>query len=93
MLWSATARTSRTGAVIGEAERVDTYAALQALTTGPAWQMFEEGRKGRIAEGMLADFVILDHNPLDTPVDGLRSIRVVATIKDGVTVYGEVDAP
>ena len=93
MLWSATARTSRTGAVIGEAERVDTYAALQVLTTGPAWQMFEEGRKGRIAEGLLADFVILDRNPLDTPVDGLRSIRVVATIKDGVTVYGGVDAP
>lgn len=90
MLWSAMARTSRTGVVIGPDQRVDAYAALQALTTGPAWQMFEEGRKGRIAEGLLADFVILDRNPLDTPVDAIREISVVATIKDGVTVYGGV---
>jgi predicted amidohydrolase YtcJ len=88
MLWSAMARTSRTGVVIGPDQRVDAYAALQALTTGPAWQMFEESRKGRIAEGLLADFVILDRNPLDTPLDAIRSITVVATIKDGVTVYG-----
>lgn len=76
--------------VIGPDERVDAYAALQALTTGPAWQMFEEGRKGRIAEGLLADFVILDRNPLDTPVEAIRSIAVVATIKDGVTAYGSL---
>lgn len=88
MLWSAMARTSRSGAVIGPDQRVDAYAALQALTTGPAWQLFEEGRKGRIAEGLLADFVILDRNPLETPVDAIRSIRVVATIKDGATVHG-----
>lgn len=88
MIWSAMARTSRTGVVIGPDERVDAYAALQALTTGPAWQMFEEARKGRIAEGLLADFVILDRNPLDTPLDAIRAIAVVATIKDGVTVYG-----
>lgn len=90
MLWSAMARTSRTAVVIGPDERVDAYAALQALTTGPAWQMFEEGRKGRIAEGLLADFVILDRNPLDTPVEAIRSIAVVATIKDGVTAYGSL---
>lgn len=90
MLWSAMARKSRSGAVIGPDQRVDAYAALQALTSGPAWQLFEDSRKGRIAEGLLADFVILDRNPLDTPVDTIRSINVTATIKDGVTVYGSL---
>lgn len=93
MLWSAMARTSRSGVVIGPDERVDAYAALQALTTGPAFQMFEEGRKGRIAEGLLADFVILDRNPLETPVEAIRSIAVMATIKDGATVYGALPQP
>ena len=40
-------------------ERLTAYQALQALTTGPAYQVFEEGRKGRIKAGLLADFVVL----------------------------------
>src|SRR3546814_5707186 len=66
MLWSSMTRVSPTGVVSGASERVDAYAALQALTTGPAWQAFEEDRKGRIKSGLLADFVILDRNPLTT---------------------------
>src|SRR3546814_18686464 len=48
MLWSSMTRVSPTGVVSGASERVDAYAALQALTTGPAWQAFAEDRKGRI---------------------------------------------
>src|SRR3546814_6302231 len=64
MLWTSMARVSPTGVVSGPVERVDAYTGLQALTTGPAWQIFEEDRKGRIKPGLLADFVILDKNPL-----------------------------
>ena len=88
ILWTAMARTTRTGTVLGPEQRVDAYVALQALTTGAAYQMFEEERKGRIAEGLLADFVILSADPVATGVDGVRDIRVVETIKEGVTVFG-----
>lgn len=87
MLWTAMARVSPTGVVSGPDERLDAYAALQALTTGPAWQVFEEQRKGRIKPGLLADFVILDRNPLTTPVDGIRDIKVLETIKEGRSVW------
>ena len=86
-LWSAMTRTSRTGVVSGTAEREDAYRALEALTTGPAWQVFEEDRRGRIKSGLLADFVVLDRNPLITPVDEIRAIRVLETIKEGATVW------
>lgn len=91
MLWTAMARTSPTGVVSGADERVDAYAALQALTTGPAWQIFEEDRKGRIKAGLLADFVILDRDPLTTPVDGIKAIRVIETIKEGRSVWKAAD--
>lgn len=87
MLWTSMARVSPTGVVSGPAERLDAYAALQALTTGPAWQIFEEDRKGRIRPGLLADFVILDKNPLTTPVDAIRAIRVLETVKEGRSVW------
>lgn len=86
-LWTSMARISKAGAVIGPAQRLDAYSAVQALTTGPAWQIFEEGRKGRIKAGLLADFVILDKNPLTTPVDDIRGINVLETIKEGESVW------
>lgn len=87
MLWTSMARVSPTGIVSGPDERIDAYAALQSLTTGPAWQIFEEGRKGRIKAGLLADFVILDRNPLTTPVDDIKGIKVSETIKEGRSVW------
>lgn len=87
ILWTAMTRTTRGGTVLGPGERIDAYAALQALTTGPAYQVFEEGRKGRIATGMLADFVILSADPLAVDADAVRDIQVIETIKEGVTVF------
>ena len=86
-LWTAMARLSRSGVVSGEGQREDAYQALQALTTGPAWQAFEEDRRGRIKVGLMADFVVLDRNPLTTPTEAIRDIRVLATIKEGRTVW------
>lgn len=88
VIWSSMARTTRTGATLGEDERLDGYAALQAVTTGAAHQVFEERRKGRIAEGLLADLVVLSADPLAVPLEDLRAIEVLETIKEGVTVFG-----
>jgi predicted amidohydrolase YtcJ len=91
MLWTSMARVSPTGVVSGPDERLGAYEALQALTTGPAWQIFEEDRKGRIRPGLLADFVILDKNPLTTPVDGIKDIAVLETVKQGESVWKKAD--
>lgn len=91
MIWSAMSRQSKTGIVSGADQRIDSYAALQALTTGPAFQMFEDHRKGRIAPGLQADFVILDRNPLTTPVEDIRSIKVLETVVDGRTMWKAED--
>ena len=86
-LWSSMARTSLTGVVSGADQRLSAYEGLQMLTTGPAWQVFEENRKGRIKAGLLADFVVLDRNPLTTPLGQIRSIKVMMTVKEGAVVW------
>lgn len=87
MLWTSMARTTRSGHVLGPEQRIDAYRGLQALTINPAWEYREEARRGSIAPGKLADFVILSANPLDTPVDAIRGIAVVETLKEGKTIF------
>ena len=85
---SATAtRVTRSGYVLGPEERVDTLTALKAMTIWPAIQYFEEASKGSIEPGKLADFVILSGNPLAVKPENLITLKVVETIKEGVSVY------
>ena len=87
VLWTATERTSRSGKVIGPEERLSVAEALRAITIDAAYQYFEEDQKGSIEAGKLADFVILDRNPLTTPSELLREIQILETIKEGETVW------
>jgi hypothetical protein len=80
-------RRSRSSDIIGPAQRVDVMTALNAMTIWPAWQHFEEDTKGSIEIGKLADFVILDKNPLEVDPENLDQIKVVETIKEGVTIF------
>ena len=80
-------RRTRSGRILGPDQRVDTYTALRAMTVWPAYQIFEEGQKGSIKAGKLADFVVLSADPIATKPDELAAIKVVETIKEGQTVY------
>jgi hypothetical protein len=80
-------RRSRSGDIIGPAQRVDVITALKAMTIWPAFQHFEEASKGSIEVGKLADFVILSKDPTAVDPEELDRIRVVETIKEGTTVF------
>jgi hypothetical protein len=80
-------RRSRSGDIIGPAQRVDVMTALKAMTIWPAWQHFEEKSKGSIETGKLADFVILDKDPTAIDPETIDEIKVVETIKEGVTIF------
>ena len=87
VVWTAVNRTSRSGAIIGENERLTPYEALKAITDWSAYQHFEENEKGTLEQGKLADLVILDKNPLKVAPDAIKSIKVIETIKEGQTVF------
>lgn len=87
LLWTSVNRVSRTGVLLGAEERVTPYQGLQALTVNGAYQYFEETEKGTIAPGRVADLVILDRDPLTVEPMAIKEIRVMMTVKRGVTVF------
>ena len=80
-------RRSRSGDILGPEHRVDVMTALKAMTIWPAWQHFEEDRKGSIETGKLADFVILSGDPTEVDPEQLDQLRVLLTIKEDVVIY------
>jgi predicted amidohydrolase YtcJ len=87
VLSATVTRRSRTGAIIGPQHRVPVGTALKAMTIWAAHQHFEEATKGSIEVGKLADFVMLSDNPMTTDPERLAELKVVETIKEGVSVY------
>ena len=83
-MWTATARKTMSGRVLGEGERISIPQALHAVTLGAAYLLGQDDKKGSIEAGKLADFTILDRNPLEvTSPDELKDIKVLGTVMGG----------
>lgn len=80
-------RTTRTGKVLGETQKVSPYIALKTMTDWAAYQYFEEDIKGTLSTGKYGDFVILSANPITTEPSKIKDIKVLATYKQGQLVY------
>lgn len=80
-------RRTRSGDILGPAQRVDVMTALKAMTIWPAWQHFEEDDKGSIEVGKLADFVVLSDDPTAVDPETLDQLRVLVTIKEDAVVH------
>lgn len=87
VMWSAVNRISRSGAVIGADQRVTALEALKSITINAALQYEEQGSKGSIEPGKLADLVIVDKNPLTIDSMALKDIKVLETFKEGKSIY------
>jgi len=87
VVWATVNRTSRSGAVIGPDERVTPYEAMKMITLWGAEQFGEQATKGSLAEGKLADLVVLSGNPLTVDPETINQIEVLETIKEGKSVW------
>jgi predicted amidohydrolase YtcJ len=61
--------------------------ALSAHTSGSAFAEFQEGGKGTIVRGKLADMVILSDDILSIPPAQIKDVRVLTTIVGGKIVH------
>jgi len=89
LLWATTNRITRSGKVLGPDQRISTYQALLAITRYAAYQHFEEREKGTLEVGKLADFVVLDRDPLSIPREELLDLQVEMTFSRGKLVFSQ----
>ncbi|NVN09603.1 amidohydrolase [Nguyenibacter vanlangensis] len=67
---------------------LDRETALRLWTENTTWFSNEEGKKGRIAPGQLADLVVLDRDYFDVPGDEIQDLFSVMTMVGGKVVHG-----
>jgi hypothetical protein len=67
--------------------RLDREEALKLYTMGSSWFSTEDGKKGALAPGQLADFAVLSADYFSIPEEEIKHLESVLTIVGGKVVY------
>jgi predicted amidohydrolase YtcJ len=86
-IYAAVTRQAQSGQQLLPKEAISVPQALALYTTNAAYASFEDSIKGSIAAGKLADMVILSADPLRSPPEKLKDIRVEMTIIGGKVAW------
>jgi predicted amidohydrolase YtcJ len=89
--WLVTGKTLGGLNLYPQSRRLDRDKALELYTRANTWFSNEEGLKGQIKVGQLADFAVLSSDFFSVPEDDIRSIVSLLTAVDGKIVYGDGD--
>ena len=73
--WLLTGKTLGGGKLQGDQNLLDRTEALRLYTAGGAWISSEEGKKGTLEAGKLADLVILSGDYFSMPVDEVKDLE------------------
>src|SRR5262249_3553919 len=85
--WLVTGQTVGGLTLYPGAQRLSREAALQLWTTGSAWFSSEQGQKGQIQVGQLADLAVLSADYLRVPEDEIGGLESVLTVVGGRIVH------
>ena len=80
-------RSNARGTVVTPEERLSVTDALRVYSLFPAYAGFEDGIKGSLEAGKLADLVVLSEDVMSLPPTRLAEVTVDATIVDGLVRY------
>jgi predicted amidohydrolase YtcJ len=68
-------------------ERVDVETAIQIFTRNGAMALEKEDETGTIEPGKSADFIVINQNILEIPVEKIHKTKVLRTVLQGKTVH------
>jgi len=88
LYWLVSGRTVGGLALYDEKNRLSRTTALRLYTEGSSWFSGDEGNKGRIAAGQLADLSVLSADYFNMPEEEIRGIESVLTVMGGKIVHG-----
>ncbi len=85
--WLVTGKTVAGTALRDRSQNLSREEALRLFTVGSAWFTFDDGRKGSIEVGKLADLAVLNADYLTVPEDQIRTLQSLLTVVGGRVVY------
>jgi len=89
--WLVTSKTVGGLRLYPVANRLDRETALRLWTEANTWFSNEQGKKGQIKAGQLADLALLSDDYFTVAEDEIVRLRSVLTLLSGKVVYGEGD--
>ncbi len=89
--WLVTGKTLGGMSLYPASNRVDRETALGLWTHANTWFSTEEGKKGRIKVGQLADLAVLSEDYFAVEDDKIKDITSVLTLLGGMPVHGDGD--
>jgi hypothetical protein len=87
LYWLITGKTVGGLSMYDEANRISRMKALRLWTVGSSWFSTEEGSKGAIVPGQLADLAVLSADYFSIPNEEIKQLESVLTIVGGKPVY------
>ncbi len=87
LYWLITGKTVGGTALYPENNRLERMEALRLYTVGSSWFSSEEGKKGSIAPGQLADLAVLSSDYFSVPEEQIKQLESVLTMVGGKSVY------
>ena len=87
LYWLVTGKTVGGAALYPENNRLERMEALRLYTVGSSWFSSDEGKKGSIAPGQLADLAVLSADYFSIVEEQIKQLESVLTIVGGKVVY------
>jgi predicted amidohydrolase YtcJ len=87
LYWLTTGRTLGGLVMYGDDNVLTREEALRLWTVGSAWFSSEDGRKGAISEGQLADLAVLSADYFAVADEAIKSIQSLLTVVGGRVVH------
>lgn len=83
LAWTATNRVTSQNSKFSQDQRIDAYLALKGITITAARTLNLENEIGSIKAGKMADFTILEENPLKIDPIKIKDIKILGTVYHG----------
>ncbi len=87
LYWLITGKTIGGLGLYPEDNRLDRAEALKLYTMGSSWFSTEDGKKGALAPGQLADVAVLSADYFSIPDEEIKQLESMLTIVGGKVVY------
>ena len=93
-LWQSLVRQAGlTRKTVGESQHITREEAIRIFTINGARALGMEREIGSLEVGKRADLVVLSDDLLNCPVDAIRDLDVLLTLRDGVPIFSTAGFP